>query len=59
MKKANTILLLLMLSFSMMSFSCTTSKTKTIHADTVSTLKQYVGDYVHDSQDLIIRIYTK
>ena len=42
-----------------MSFSSTTSKPKIIHVDTVSTLKQYVGDYAHDSQDLTIRIYTK
>ncbi|WP_108803899.1 serine hydrolase [Aquimarina sp. Aq107] len=60
MKKANTIILLLMLSFSLMSFSCTnTNKQEAIHVTTGSNLKQYVGDYMHEEMGIIINIYTK
>ncbi|MBQ4804689.1 beta-lactamase family protein [Aquimarina sp. MMG015] len=60
MKKVNTIILLLMLSFSLVSFSCTNiNKPKDIPVTTVSNLKQYVGDYMYEEMGIIINIYTK
>ncbi|WP_051335987.1 serine hydrolase domain-containing protein [Aquimarina latercula] len=60
MKKVNTIILLLMLSFSLVSFSCTNiNKPKDISVSTVSNLKQYVGDYMYEEMGIIINIYTK
>ncbi|MFK7781513.1 serine hydrolase domain-containing protein [Psychroserpens sp.] len=60
MKKANAILLLLMLSFSAMAFSCTNNgKPKTTIKTTQDSLKQYVGEYVYEKEDYTIRIYTK
>lgn len=60
MKKANTILVLLVMSFSSMAFSCTNnSKQKTIDNNTQDTLKQYTGEYVLEETGMIIDIYTK
>ncbi len=60
MKKTNTILLFLITSFSLMCFSCTnSSEQKTINEDTVSALKQYVGEYMYEATGTIINIYTK
>ena len=59
MKKTNTILLLLMLTFSFMSFSCTNSKQKATNAKAVNNLKQYVGEYMYEAAGIIIKIYTK
>ena len=58
MKKAKSILLLLMLSCSLMSFSSTNSKPKTLNVNT-STFKQYVGDYLYEPAEIIIKIFTK
>ena len=57
MKKVNTIVLLLMLPLSLMSFSDTDNKPKTLDINPVSTLKQYVGEY--EMQGVTIDIYTK
>ncbi|WP_296386687.1 hypothetical protein, partial [Winogradskyella sp.] len=59
MKKTNAILLLIMMSLSLMSFSYTNRKLKVINVHTVSNLKQYVGEYVYEPEDITIRIYTK
>lgn len=59
MKKTGSILSLLMLSFSLMNFSCTNSnKAKAIDVNT-STLKQYVGEYEYEAVGVVINIYTK
>lgn len=59
MKKINAIVLLLMLSFSLMSFSHTNSKPKTLDINPISTLKQYIGEYVYEAVGITISIYTK
>ena len=60
MKKASSILLLLLMSFSLMSFSCTNSnKSKALDINTQNTLKQYVGDYMYEAAGIILKIYTK
>ena len=59
MKKASSILLLLLMSFSLMSFSCTNSnKSKALDINTQNTLKQYVGDYMYEGAGIILKIYT-
>lgn len=57
MKKVNSISLLLILSFSLMSFSCTNRKLKTTDKNTQNTLKQYSGQY--EIQGVTIDVYTK
>ena len=60
MKKANSILLLLMISYSLMSFSCSNSgKPKVININTSNNLKQYVGEYDYEAIGVLINIYTK
>lgn len=59
MKKASSILLLLITSLTLMNFSCTTSKPKAVDVNSVSNLKQYVGDYMYEAAGIIIKIYTK
>jgi len=60
MKKVNTYLLLLMMSFSLMSFSCTNNnKQQPIDKNTQHTLQQYVGEYMYEAAGVIINIYTK
>lgn len=60
MKTTNTIILLLMMSFSSLAFSYTNSSEKeTINNNTQDTLKQYVGEYVLESAGMIIEVYTK
>ncbi|AXT54468.1 class A beta-lactamase-related serine hydrolase [Aquimarina sp. AD1] len=60
MKKTNTMILFLMLSFSLMSFSCTnTSKPKATNVNADGTLEQYVGEYMYEEAGVIINIYTK
>ena len=59
MKKTYSILLLLITSLSLMSFSCTKSKPKAINVNAVNTLKQYVGDYVYEAAGIILKVYTK
>jgi CubicO group peptidase (beta-lactamase class C family) len=58
MKKTNAVFLLLMMSFSLMSFCSTTSnKPQNISKNIQNTLKQYAGQYT--LQDELIHIYTK
>lgn len=57
MKKVSSILLLLITSLTLMSFSCITTKVK--NANTINNLKQYVGEYDYDELGVIIKIYTK
>ncbi|MCK8481511.1 serine hydrolase domain-containing protein [Psychroserpens algicola] len=60
MIKANTILILLMMSFSSMAFSYTnSSEQETADKNTRDSLKQYVGEYVLEETGMIIDIYTK
>ncbi|CAM1373068.1 serine hydrolase domain-containing protein [Tenacibaculum xiamenense] len=59
MKRTNAILLLLITSLSLMSFSCTNSKTKTKKANTINSLQQYVGEYIYEAVGIPISIYTK
>lgn len=47
------------MSISLMSFSHPNSKPKTIAVHTVSNLKQYVGEYTYEPEDITIRIHTK
>jgi len=58
MKKANTITLLLMMSFSLVSFSCVNSKTE-IKSFNTNTLQQYVGEYMYEVEGIILNVYTK
>lgn len=48
-----------MMSLSLMSFRGITNETKAINDNALSNLKQYVGEYVYEPEDLTIRIYTK
>ena len=61
MKKTSSFLLLLITSFSLISFSCTNStKSKTIDANTGTNFNQYIGNYVlSESAGYIIKIFTK
>ena len=60
MKKANTILILLMMSFSSMAFSYTNSSAQeTADKNTQDTLEQYVGEYILKETGMIVEIYTK
>ncbi|MEO9871613.1 serine hydrolase domain-containing protein [Ekhidna sp.] len=56
MKRVNSILLLLLVS---LIFSCTNSQSKITYANTVTTFKQYVGEYVYEAIGVTISIYTK
>ncbi|MFP2997042.1 serine hydrolase domain-containing protein [Spongiivirga sp. MCCC 1A20706] len=58
-KKTKAILILLMMSFSLTSFSCTNSKSKTFALNTENILKQYVGEYIYEAVGISIMIYTK
>ena len=57
MKKTSLFLLLLLSSFSLMSFSFTNNKTKEVI--TINSLKKYVGDYIYEEAGITIKIYTK
>lgn len=59
MKKTNTILILLMMSLSLMSYSNSNSKLTISYLYTVSNLKQYVGEYLYEPEDITVSIYTK
>lgn len=59
MKKTNTIALLLMLLFSLISSSQTSSKLKAKDANTTNSFKSYVGLYLYEPADITIKIYTK
>jgi len=48
-----------MLSFSLMSLGCATQTQKHINVNAVSSLKQYVGDYVYEPADITMRIFTR
>ena len=48
-----------MLSFSLISFSCTNSKKPKVIDINTNNLKQYVGDYMYEAAGIILKIYTK
>jgi len=58
MKKGNSILLLLIMIFSFMNYSCRTRKPYSKYANTLD-LKQYVGEYMYEAAGIKIKIYTK
>lgn len=58
MKKIKSIVLLLFMSFSFMSFSCAYTQEEA-NITSVSSFKPYVGLYVYEPADITINMYTK
>jgi len=48
-----------MMSFSLISSANTNSKPETIDINTINSLKQYIGEYIYEPAEIIVRIYSK